>query len=166
MAEDHIIQEVYKKIDREKGLINGAMAMRQQTTNHSVQQSLDSQIREGRKNIEYLEGTLRELQMRNLESRMSDASMGHDDPTRNGRGANPRYSAPGDPPPPPPKGLGGPPGYDSGYQNQTANGYNQMPLQEGYGQGQQPFDPGPPQRAKPHYNKIGSSPEFWASIFH
>ncbi|KAF8241534.1 HR1-domain-containing protein [Wilcoxina mikolae CBS 423.85] len=58
------IQDVYRKIEREKVLINGARAMRQSTDNQAVQQRLDNQIRESQRNLGYLEGKYNELQNR------------------------------------------------------------------------------------------------------
>ena len=63
MNDDEIINQVYRKIEREKVIINAANAMRA-GSNPQVQQSLDSQVREARKGIEYLEERMRELQMR------------------------------------------------------------------------------------------------------
>ncbi len=63
MNDDELINQVYRKIEREKVIINAANAMRQ-SSNPQVQASLDSQVREARKGIDYLEERMRELQMR------------------------------------------------------------------------------------------------------
>ena len=63
MNDDELISQVYRKIEREKVIINAANAMRQ-SSNPQVQASLDSQVREARKGIDYLEERMRELQMR------------------------------------------------------------------------------------------------------
>ena len=63
MNDDDLINQVYRKIEREKVIINAANAMRQ-SSNPQVQASLDSQVREARKGIDYLEERMRELQMR------------------------------------------------------------------------------------------------------
>jgi hypothetical protein len=68
--DDGLINQVYQKIEREKVLINAARAMRQ-SSNPQVQQSLDAQIKEGHKNIGYLEERLKELRMR-PDSRQTD----------------------------------------------------------------------------------------------
>ena len=73
MNDDELINQVYRKIEREKVIINAANAMRQ-SSNPQVQASLDSQVREARKGIDYLEERMRELQLR---------KSGHD-PGRNG----------------------------------------------------------------------------------
>jgi len=66
MSDNVVIDDVQRKIKREEMLIRGAMAMRNSTNNPSVQNMADSQIREGRRNIEYFEKTLRDLQMRKM----------------------------------------------------------------------------------------------------
>jgi len=63
MAEKQL-QDVYRKIEREKHLITGARAMRNSTDNSAVQNRLDNQIREYQRNLGYLEEKYRELQER------------------------------------------------------------------------------------------------------
>ncbi|KAK6384761.1 uncharacterized protein PV06_08862 [Exophiala oligosperma] len=58
------IDDIYKKIEREKTLITAATHMRQSTNNAAVQARVDSTIRDGRRNITYLEDKLQELQLR------------------------------------------------------------------------------------------------------
>lgn len=67
MDGDELIASVYRKIEREKALIHAATNMRHSTDNPLVQQRVDSNIRDGRKNIAYLEEKMRELQMRRIE---------------------------------------------------------------------------------------------------
>ena len=62
MNHDETVASVQRKIDREKALIQAANAMRQSTNNPAVLSRLDGQIRDGRRNIEYFEGTLRDLE--------------------------------------------------------------------------------------------------------
>ena len=64
MDGDDLIASVYRKIEREKALITAASNMRQSTDNPLVQQRVDANIRDGRKNIAYLEEKMRELQLR------------------------------------------------------------------------------------------------------
>ncbi|KAJ5677984.1 uncharacterized protein N7477_003617 [Penicillium maclennaniae] len=64
MDGDEVIASVYRKIEREKALIAAASNMRQSTDNPLVQQRVDANIRDGRKNIAYLEEKMRELQVR------------------------------------------------------------------------------------------------------
>jgi len=65
MEDDPVMADIQRKIEREKLLVHGASRMRDQA-NPQVRSSIDNQIREGRRNIEYLEGRLRELQMRRM----------------------------------------------------------------------------------------------------
>ena len=53
--DDDALSSVYKKIERERALLNAANQMRQQTQNEQVRSRIDTQIREGRRNIQYLE---------------------------------------------------------------------------------------------------------------
>lgn len=62
--DDDALAQAVKKLEREKVLLNAANAMRQQTHNESVRAKLDNQMREGRRNISYLEQKLEELQLR------------------------------------------------------------------------------------------------------
>lgn len=61
------MQDVYRKIEREKVLINGAKQMQNSTDNPAVRQRLDNQIRESMRNLEYLEGRYGELQNRAMQ---------------------------------------------------------------------------------------------------
>ena len=129
MNDDDLINQVYKKIEREKVLINAANAMRQ-SSNPQVQQSLDSQVREGRKNIAYLEERMRELQMRRMGQGMESMSMG---PPASGR--------------PQPPAHGGLPAQPRGLRNGQYQGPPEPPLKDGrgaYGMEQGDYsDPGP-----------------------
>lgn len=73
---DKLLQDVYRKIEREKILMNGARAMRSSTDNAAVQQRLDSQIREFQRNLSYLEERYNELQNRVMQTGMESMSMG------------------------------------------------------------------------------------------
>jgi ferritin-like metal-binding protein YciE len=53
--DDDALTSVYKKIERERALLNAANQMRQQTQNEQVRARIDTQMREGRRNIQYLE---------------------------------------------------------------------------------------------------------------
>lgn len=59
-----LIASVYHKIEREKALISAARNIRQSTNNPQVQQRVDTNIRDGQKNIVYLEEKMRELELR------------------------------------------------------------------------------------------------------
>ena len=76
MDNNRTIHDVQGKIDREKKVMGAASAMRQSTNNTQVQSQADVQIREARRNIQYLESKLRELQMRSMGQNMEGMSLG------------------------------------------------------------------------------------------
>ena len=92
MNDEEAIQNIYKKIEREKALINAANAMRAQTNNEAVRSRLDSQMRDGRRNLQFFEEKLRDIQMRRVSQNMGDMNLG------SGAGDDA-----GPPPAPPPK---------------------------------------------------------------
>ena len=71
MESDELIASVYHKIEREKALIHAATNMRHSTDNPLVQQRVDSNIRDGRRNIAYLEEKMKELQLRRQQDKGS-----------------------------------------------------------------------------------------------
>lgn len=70
MTEDDVARDIRRKIDKERTLIQAANAMRQSTNNPAVVSGLDTKIRDGRKNIDYLESRLRELEMKRVNQGM------------------------------------------------------------------------------------------------
>ncbi|KAJ5568525.1 hypothetical protein N7450_011011 [Penicillium hetheringtonii] len=131
MDGDELIASVYRKIEREKALIAAASNMRQSTDNPLVQQRVDINIRDGRKNIAYLEEKMRELQIRQIEQQ------GGGSPSQRGAG-----------PPPPPK--------DGGYYGEDDAGYAQggtgsMPSGAPFPD-PRPYAPIP--KARPNYTKL------------
>ena len=167
-SDDALIEQVYRKIEREKVIINAANAMRQ-SSNPQVQQSLDSQVREARKGIEYLEERMRELQMRKAgqtsdgqSSRGGQAGSmpsGHGAMSPQQRHLQHRI----DPPTPPPKDGGsgyisdsgdyGNPG-SGGYMNDMSGGHGMMPPRAPFG----PSAPGSTMpKSRPNYTKLGQS---------
>lgn len=74
--EDKVILDVYKKIEREKTLIQGAKSLRQSTDNALVQQKCDSTIRESQNNLAYLEDTMRQLKLRKRQSSSTNTASG------------------------------------------------------------------------------------------
>src|SRR5579862_5011811 len=120
MDDDQLITNVYRKIEREKVLINGANSMRQQTDNPSVRQRLDAQIREGRKNIGDVEERRRELQMRRM-GQGQEAAAGNDGPM-----SPPPYRGDGAPLPPPKDGRGAYGMEGGGYGDPGPGGYSQQ----------------------------------------
>ncbi|KAK1991358.1 hypothetical protein LX36DRAFT_351466 [Colletotrichum falcatum] len=98
MNDEDAIQNILKKIEREKALLNAANAMRAQTNNEAVRSRLDSQMRDGRRNLQFFEEKLREAQLRRGMDNMSIGS-----PTGDSR---PLSGDMDDVPPPPPKDSG------------------------------------------------------------
>ncbi|KAG7118796.1 Protein kinase C-like [Verticillium longisporum] len=74
MSDEEAIQNILKKIEREKVLMNGANAMLAQTDNDSVRSRLNSQLRDTRRNLQFFEEKLRELQMRRNQSAMDSSA--------------------------------------------------------------------------------------------
>ncbi|KAL2153696.1 hypothetical protein VTH82DRAFT_4851 [Thermothelomyces myriococcoides] len=101
MNDDDKILDITKKIEREKALINAANLMRQQTNNEAVRSKLDTQMREGRRNLEFFEERLRELQMRRLGQSVDNMSLGGS--TVGSFRSTEQGTEEGGPPPPPPK---------------------------------------------------------------
>ena len=129
MDGEDLIASVYHKIEREKALIHAAANMRHSTDNPLVQQQVDSNIRDGRKNIAYLEEKMRELQLRRIEQE------------NDGTPAGGRNQGPGPRPPPkdgyPPNERGESPGYATGRAATV------------------PVDAQP--KARPNYSKLGTT---------
>lgn len=73
--DDEALSLVFKKIERERALLNAANQMRQQTQNEQVKARLDTQMREGRRNIQYLEERMQELQMRKMGQDMENMNL-------------------------------------------------------------------------------------------
>ena len=162
MNDDDLINQVYRKIEREKVLINAANNMRQ-SSNPQVQQSLDSQIRESRKGIDYLEERMRELQVRRMEAMGGAGSNSGPAPPAHGSSQerNARNAArPGGPVPSSREGGGeipqeggdyGDPG-NGGYMNDMSGGHGMMPPRAPFG----PPGPGSSMpKTRPNYTKLG-----------
>jgi classical protein kinase C len=151
MNEDQAIQDIQRKIERERNIINAANQMRQATNNAQVTSRAESQIRDARRNMQYFEQTLNDLRRRRMGDDMGNLSI-------SGNGG----------PPPPPKGSAGsqsrgmysPQGYG-------AQGDYGAPGPSGYSEGGAPglmpprapyAPPGPGDRsprARPNYSKLG-----------
>jgi classical protein kinase C len=149
MNEDEAIQNIYKKIEREKVLINGANAMRAQTNNEAVRSRLDSQMRDARRNLQFFEDKLRELQMRRMNQGVSDMSLG---------GAGGPGQDDGQPPAPPPKdadaswGPGDVGNYGNAQYSQIGGHGDLMPPRHPYA------PPGPNSgmpKSRPNFTKLG-----------
>jgi classical protein kinase C len=140
MNDDEKILDISKKIEREKALIHAANVMRQQTNNEAVRSKLDTQMREGRRNLEFFEERLRELQMRRLGQSVDNMSLGG---TTLGSFRSGEQGADDGAPTPPPK---------------DASGYGQF----GPGDLMPPRGPFPGQpphssmpKARPNFTKLG-----------
>ncbi|KAL1967895.1 hypothetical protein VTN77DRAFT_2312 [Rasamsonia byssochlamydoides] len=159
MDGDELIASVYRKIEREKALIAAATNMRQSTDNPLVQQRVDANIRDGRKNIAYLEEKVRELQLRKRGQEGAANEPPQLPPLPLGSPVEQRRSGGGyeNAPTPPPKDS---PGYASGenadYGDPGPGGYSQggtgsMPPRAPYAD-PRPFAPVP--KARPNYSKL------------
>ncbi|SCW00119.1 LAFE_0B09868g1_1 [Lachancea fermentati] len=62
-------QDIHKKIEREKNIIVGASNLKKKTDNVMVIQKCNTNIREAQQNIEYLQETLKKLQMQQTNDR-------------------------------------------------------------------------------------------------
>ena len=158
--DEDVVASVAKKIERERALINAANSMRQSTNNANVQSRLDAQIRDGRRNIEYLEGRIKELQMRRMGTDMDNLTLGS--------GGN-------DGPPPPVHGGAMPGtqqrvsgardprfGTDQGDYGDPANGgYSQLNAGHGLMPPRAPYAPPGPAagtpKARPNYSRLGTT---------
>jgi hypothetical protein len=162
--DDDALSSVFKKIERERALLNAANQMRQQTQNEQVKARLDTQMREGRRNIQYLEERMQELQTRKMGQGMGDMSLGPSGAGPSGRGARgPGLRNDRDAPPtPPPKDSRGnyidQPGDRAGYgaeeYSQIGGHGNMMPPRHPYA----PPGPGSTMpKSRPNYTKLGTS---------
>jgi len=156
MNEDEKITDICKKIDREKALINAAHLMRQQTNNDAVRSKLDSQMRDGRRNLEFFEERLRELQARKLGQGMDNLGIHGGGPgSRRPGSADYRGDRDG-PPAPPPKDASA---WDA---SSYGSGQYGQPGQPGEMMGPRHSLPGQPPNpgganARPNFTKLGRS---------
>jgi hypothetical protein len=77
---DQKIQDVFKRIEKERKFIDASRLIRQATTNPDVLRQNDAKVREAERSLSYFEDTLRELQARKLQ---------RDDPSRSGTATSP-----------------------------------------------------------------------------
>lgn len=143
MDGDDLIASVYRKIEREKALITAASNMRQSTDNPLVQQRVDANIRDGRKNIAYLEEKMRELQIRRIEN---DGGSPTEKRLPPGPDAGPA---------PPPKDYASGYGNEQGEYGESSAAYpgpGSMPTGAPF-KDPRPFAPVP--KARPNYTKLG-----------
>ena len=69
---DQKIQDVYKRIQTERKVLEASQLLRQATTNQDVLRSNEAKIREAEMSLLYFEDTLRELQARKLQQSRRD----------------------------------------------------------------------------------------------
>lgn len=157
--QDRLMAEIYRKIDRERALMHAASSMQRATNNATVQAKADTSIREGRKNIEYLEERLRTLQLQMQPSGPPPPQHGGQGQYAQQTGRPPMGSPRPTPPPKDPNGrsYGG---EDHGdYGDPGPGGYSRG------GSGAIPpgahfADPGPFQtvpKARPNFSKLGTT---------
>lgn len=150
MNDEEAMQNIQKKIEREKALINAANAMRAQTNNEAVRSRLDSQMRDGRRNMQFFEEKLRDIQMRRVNSGMDNMSMGGPS-----GGVGERQDDSGGPPAPPPKDMaswGDRGNYGDVNYSQIGQHGDLMPPRHPYA------PPGPNQgipKSRPNFTKLG-----------
>jgi len=147
MNVDETVANVQKKIDREKALINAANAMRQSTNNPAVLSRLDGQIRDGRRNIEYFESKLRDLEVQRTQTGLDNMSL-----QPGARKAN-------NPLTPPPKDMNGYMGQDQGGYGDPQGGYSNLSGGQQLMPPRAPYAPQCPnsQPKRPNFSKLGAS---------
>ncbi|EDO16596.1 hypothetical protein Kpol_520p17 [Vanderwaltozyma polyspora DSM 70294] len=69
---DKVQQSILKKIERENNIILGSSNLKKKTDNPMVIQKCNTNIREARQNIEYLEEQLRKLQLNSIQKSQSN----------------------------------------------------------------------------------------------
>lgn len=156
MNEDAAVQDIYRKIEREKALLEGYNRVRQATSNAVVNSKIESQIREAQRNIDYFQQTLNNLQQRRATESMRNLSLQQGG---NGGPAPPLHGMPDN-------GMSGL-GHNNqqGYGGGTGSDYGN-PGPGGYSGGgapgmmppRPPFASGPNDRspaARPNYGKLG-----------
>lgn len=77
---DTKIQDVYKRIQTERKVLEASQLLRQATTNQDVLRRNDAKIKEAERSLSYFEDTLRELQARKMQ--LSDPSRSPASPLR------------------------------------------------------------------------------------
>lgn len=152
--DDAAMQDLYRKIDREKAIIKAANQMRQASNNASVNSRAESKILQARRHIVYFEQSLNDLQAKRMGDGVSNMSL-------QGNG--------GPPPPPqhdssagaqPPRGMNNQVGFDAAQADYGAPGAGGYSMGGGHGMmpPRAPYVPGPQDRTskpKAQYSKLG-----------
>ena len=153
------LSSVYKKIERERALLNAANQMRQQTQNEQVRSRIDIQMRDGRRNIQYLEERMRELQLRQM-GEGANLGSGNAGPSARPISTGLRNDRDG-PPTPPPKDSRL--GYTEAGSDRGGYGTQEYSQIGGHGDMMPPRHPYAPPgpgstgipKARPNYTKLG-----------
>lgn len=158
MNDEEKVLDIHRKIDREKALIQAAQLMRQQTNNDAVRSKLDTQMREGRRNLEFFEERLRELQARRLGRGMESMSLGPQGTPGNRPKSAGAFNDQDAPPTPPPKDASG-----SLYGDRSSIGGSTLYSQSGDPMpNRHPFPGQPPDssipKPRPNFSKLGMPP--------
>lgn len=145
------IANVREKLEKERRFLNSANAMRNSTSNADVLSRLNAQLRDTRRNIDYFENTLQDLEMKKMGSGMDNMSL-HPGESASRKAGNPLT-------PPPKDGWNGYMGQDQGDYGDAQGGYSQLsggsvPMPQSG-----PFPPPAPsaQVKRPNYSKLGMS---------
>jgi classical protein kinase C len=143
---DETVANVQRKIDRERALINAANAMRQSTNNPAVLSRLDGQIKDGRRNIDYFESKLRDLDVQRTSTGMENMSL------QPGHGPNNPLT------PPPKDGWNGYMQQDQGGYGGPQSQYSQLSGGEALQPPRAPYAPPAPgaPNKRPNYSKLGT----------
>jgi len=87
---DEKIQDIYKRIQTERKVIEASEMMRLATNNQDVIRRTDTQIRAAQRSLSYFESTLRELQNRKVQSLQGDGRQGGPSGYQGGSPAGPQ----------------------------------------------------------------------------
>jgi serine/threonine protein kinase len=141
---EETVANVQRKIDREKALINAANAMRQSTNNPAVLSRLDTQIKDGRRNIDYFESKLRDLDLQRTTSGLDNMNL------------QPGHSSTNPLTPPPKDNWDGYGQQDQGGYGGPQSQYSQLSGGDALQPPRAPFAPPPPgaPNKRPNYSKL------------
>jgi classical protein kinase C alpha type len=150
---DGKIQDVYKRIQTERKVIEASEMMRQATNNQDVIRRTDTQIRAAQRSLSYFEATLRELQSRKQQTQGDGGRQGSTSTLYQGSSGglptNPRQQ----------RAWTGTPGGGNDRNSSVSNGEWDIPRN----QAASPV-PDPMPKAK-NYTNLGQAQQFFARLF-